>query len=55
MLQTMVTINPSTIYTGEPILTFTSSGETMSGNDTDGPSSMSGEKSNYINKTRVVE
>ena len=42
MSQTIVTLNPSTTYAGEPIVTSMFPGLTKSGDDINGPSSMSG-------------
>ena len=42
MLQLIVTSDPPNTYTGDPILTVTSSGVTLSGKSMNGPSSMSG-------------
>ena len=54
MLQLMTTSNPSITYTGDPTLTVTCSGITLSGNGINGPSSISGGTPiNCINKNKV--
>ena len=55
MLHTIVTLNPSTTYAGEPILTTLSPGGTLDGGGMNVPSSMSGGIPNNYTKINKSE